>query len=723
MRLTAGTRLGSYEIAAPLGRGGMGEVYRAHDARLGRDVAIKVLPQDLAADPDRVRRFEHEARAIAALNHPNICQIHDVGPGYLVLEYIEGQPLRGPLPSAEAVRLALQIADALDVAHQKGILHRDLKPANILVTHDGRAKVLDFGLAKVMTAEPDVTHTSEGTVVGTAAYMSPEQVQGKALDRRSDVFSLGAVLYEMLAGARAFGGDTPAEVLSAVLRDDPAPCPALQALDPIVRRCLAKRPEQRFAAMTELKAALESAVAGGLREAVPSIAVLPFENLSGNKENEYFSDGLAEEIINLLAKVPDMKVIARTSAFAFKGRHEDVRTIASALGVSNVLEGSVRSAGDRIRVTAQLITAVDGSHLWSERYDRQLADVFALQDEIAAAITDALQVTLSAPATPARRHTPNLQAYEHYLKALYDTQRRTPESMARAQRHFERAIALDPRFAVAHAEYGQLFGMFGGYGVMPPHAALPRMREEAIKALAIDPTLPEGYATLGTVAAWFDFDWPEAERNFRRALAGDAVPSMVHRNYALYCLLPTGRAIEAVEHYTLGLNEDPLNMMARGERAVALRAASRYAEGNDELRQLLELDETFFFPYFMLGVNLAVDGMPDEARQLAERGFVIAPWFKPMVGLLAGLLQRSGEVERAELLYRQHLAAELGYVDPIGPSVFHLLTGNFDALADCLERAINERQFAVFFFLLSHGQQFRTTARWPALARMMNLPE
>ena len=730
MSLTPGSRLGSYEIVSFLGRGGMGEVYRAHDARLGRDVAIKVLPKELAADPDRVRRFEHEARAIAALNHPHICQIHDVGPGYLVLEYIAGVPLCGPLPAVDAIRLALQITDALQVAHQRGILHRDLKPANILVTSDGRAKVLDFGLAKSMTAEQEVTLTSEGTVAGTAAYMSPEQAQGKLLDARSDVFSLGAVLYELVSGTRAFGGDTAAEVLSGVLRDDPPPCVALHGLDPIVRRCLAKQPDQRFSSMSDLKAALETATVSGSNDARPSIAVLPFENMSGDKENDYFSDGLAEEIINLLAKIGTLKVIARTSAFAFKGRHEDVRQIAVALGVSTVLEGSVRKAGDRIRVMAQLITAVDGSHLWSERYDRHLADVFAVQDEIAAAITGALQVTLSASSTPAQRHTPNLQAYEHHLKALYEVQRRTPDSMARAQKHFERAIALDPRFAVAHAELGQLFGQYAGYGVMPPRDALPLMREQAHRALAIDPLLPEGHATLGTVAAWFDYDWPAAERHFGRAMAHGAIPPMVHRNYAMYCLLPTGRADEAVDRYTLGLNEDPLNLMARAERAVCLRSASRLTEGNDALRQLLELDETFFFPYFMLGVNLAADGAEDEARRLAERGYAIAPWFKPMVGLLAGLLTRTGESARAELLFQQHLSPDLGYVDPIGPAVFHLLGGDVDRVADCVERAVNERQFAVFFFLASHvgagaapGQMLRSSARWPALAKMMHLSD
>jgi TolB-like protein len=701
----------------------MGEVYRAHDARLGRDVAIKVLPQESDADPDRVRRFEREARAIAALNHPHICQIHDIGPGYLVLEYIEGAPLCGPLATRDAVRLALEVADALHAAHQKGILHRDLKPANILVTADGSAKVLDFGLAEVMTTEHDITLTTDGTVAGTAPYMSPEQARGQVLDARSDVFSLGAVIYEMISGARAFDGNTPAEILSAVLRDDPPPVVAPDGLDQIVRRCLAKDPRRRFASMLELKAALQNAAAGS-SPGKASIAVLPFENMSGDKENEYFSDGLAEEIINLLAKVPELKVIARTSAFAFKGRHEDVRRIAAALGVTSVLEGSVRKSGSRVRVTAQLISATDGSHLWSERYDRQLEDVFALQDEIAAAITSELRVTLTAPSGPGRRPTSNLQAYEHYLKALYDIGRRTPTSMARAQTHFERAIELDPQFAAAHAQFGNLFGLLAGYGVMTPADALPRMREEAHKALAIDPLLPEGHAMLGMAAAWFDFDWPAAERHFRFAMAQGAVTPFVRVSHAMYFLLPIGRVQEAVEQYTLGLLEDPLNLMARAERAVCLRAASHIKEGNDALRELIELDETFFFPYFMLGANLAVDGPFDEARRLAERGFAVAPWFKPMVGLLAAMLVRDGETDRAELLIREHLSSERGYVDPIGPVVFHHLTGDLDRAADSVERAIKERQFAVFFFLRSHGGGWlRQSARWPALARLMNLAE
>ena len=403
MSLPAGTRLGPYEIQVALGAGGMGEVYRARDARLGRDVAIKVLPEGFAGDSYRLSRFENEARAIAALNHPHICQIYDVGPGYLVLEFVEGAPVRGPLSIEEVVRLALQVTSALDAAHERGILHRDLKPANIMVTREGTAKLLDFGLAKLMRPPEgvggEVTRTIEGTVWGTPAYMSPEQAEGKALDARSDVFSFGAVLYEMLSGTRAFAGNTAAQILSAVLRDDPPRLNGSSALDRIVRRCLAKQPLDRFQTMQELKAALDGATSKAC-DPQRSIAVLPFENMSGDKENEYFSDGLTEEIINLLTRIPRLKVIARTSAFAFKGKHEDIRRIAEALGVTNVLEGSVRKAGSRIRVAAQLIAAADGSHVWSERYDRELADVFAVQDEIAAAIANALQLTLSPESIP-----------------------------------------------------------------------------------------------------------------------------------------------------------------------------------------------------------------------------------------------------------------------------------------------------------------------------------
>jgi len=709
----AGTRIGPYEVMSRLGAGGMGDVWKARDMRLERDVAVKVLPQAFATDVDRIRRFQQEARAVAALNHPNICQIHDVGPDYLVLEYVEGSPLCGPLPDADARRLALQVASALEAAHKRGLLHRDLKPANVLVTTDGRAKLLDFGIAKLVTTD-EVTQTAEGAVVGTAPYMSPEQVQGKTLDGRSDIFSFGSVLYELLSGERAFAGESSADVLSAILRDTPRSL-AASPLSRIASRCLEKDPSHRYQTMAEVRAALED-MTRAQPEAEASIAVLPFENLSADKDNEYFGDGLAEEIINALTRIPGLKVIARTSAFAFKGKHEDIRRIASALGVTTVLEGSVRKAGSRIRVTAQLITAADGSHLWSERYDRELADVFAVQDEIAAAITQALHVKLS----PRRRHTPSLPAYEQYLKALFYAQRWTPDSLEVAKGCLERAIALDPLFALAHAELGHLFHRYAIYGLMPPREALPRVRAEARRALAIDPNLAEGHAMLGTVSAMFDFDWPEAERQFQLAIADGTAQPHVHRYYAHYCLLPLMRLREAIEHHTIAFQADPLNLSGRAERAVTLGAADLQGEAEADMREVMTLDPSFWFPYFIVGSWRALEGRDDEAMALVERGHQLAPWFLPLIGVLAVLLQHKGDHERANALAEQLRFAE-GQGDPIGPAIYHLLRCEFDACADWVEKAIEHRQPAVFFFLHS-TKKVQSTPRWPKLAEMMKLP-
>src|SRR5262245_46327689 len=395
----------------------MGEVYRARDTRLDRTVAIKVLPAALAHDSDRLRRFEHEARAIASLNHPHICQLYDIGPGYLVLEYIDGEPLRGPVAAPEALRQATQIARALEAAHDRGILHRDLKPTNVLITRDGTVKLLDFGLAKLLRStreDPDdltraASHTIAGAVLGSPGYMSPEQAAGKTLDIRSDVFSFGIVLHELLSGARP-SGDGDAFRSSQTL----------PPLGHIVRRCLAPDPRERFQTMAEVRAVLEHAATGLTPTPIehrPSIAVLPFANMSADKENEYFGDGLAEEVINALAQVPGLQVAGRTSSFLFRGKDLELTEVGRRLNVEHLLEGSVRRAGNRIRVTAQLIKVADGFHLWSERYDREWTDIFAIQDEITYAIASALRLRLSVDVSAPRRHTPNLHAYEACLKA------------------------------------------------------------------------------------------------------------------------------------------------------------------------------------------------------------------------------------------------------------------------------------------------------------------
>ncbi|PYS52653.1 MAG: hypothetical protein DMG13_15485 [Acidobacteria bacterium] len=714
---TKNTQLGPYVLIEPVGAGGMGEVWKARDTRLNRTVAIKRVKEE------HRKRFEQEARAIAALNHPHICQLYDVGPDYLVMEYIEGTPPQCPLQADKAVQLAIQIASALEEAHSRGIIHRDLKTANILVTASGTAKLLDFGLAKPVTAaDSDVTpNTMDGAVIGTAAYLSPEQAEGKPLDPRSDVFSFGAVLYEILSGSRAFEGSSTVQVLSAVLRDDPKPLqhvpPALQR---IVNRCLTKQPDERFPTMYDVRTALEQ-VSIESSDPEASIAVLPFTNMSADKENEYFSDGLAEEIISALTHIPGLKVMARTSAFAFRGKEQDIRKIAQALDVRTILEGSVRRAGNRIRVSAQLINAANGYHLWSERYDREMSDIFAIQDEIAQAIATALQVTLSGDSVTVRRYTPKLPAYEAYLKALYYAQKLTPESMSRSRDCFEEAILLDPEFALAHGAFGNHFAELAIYGLLPAHEAMPRTRIEARRALDIDPSLAEAHAMLGLVAALYDYDWTAAERRFQLATACEPVPAQVRHYYGFYYLLPVGRYKEAVEQQERARKEDPLNLHSRVSLAPSLRAAGRDADALSELHKVRQLDENFWPSYFLLGIVHASQGNFSEAAPYAEKAYSLAPWMTVNIGLFAAMLKRTGDVKRSEELLQKLLPGET-YAAPLGLAHYYLYCGEVDKAIDWSEKAIGQRQPAVLFFLNVHVQQLRSSLRWPELARLLNLP-
>jgi serine/threonine protein kinase len=709
MPLSVGDKLGPYEILAPIGAGGMGEVWKARDTRLDRIVAIKRLKEQHSA------RFEQEARAIAALNHPHICQIYDIGPDYLVMEYVEGQPLWGPLRVEEAVKLALQIAGALEEAHGRGILHRDLKPGNILVTGKGAAKLLDFGLAKLMTdSDTDATKTIEGTVMGTAAYMAPEQAEGKPLDERSDVFSFGAVLYEMLSGNRAFGGNSTAQVLSAVLRDDPSPLQAPAELQRIVGRCLAKQPRDRFPSMGELRVALEQISAKPV-ERQPSIAVLPFADMSPGKDHEYFSDGLSEEIINALAHIPGLQVTARTSAFAFRGKEQDIRKVAEALDVRTILEGSVRRAGNRIRVTAQLINAVDGYHLWSERYDRELADVFAVQDEIATAIVGALKLKLAREAP--RHYTPKLPAYEAFLKGRHQFLKYTSEALARSKEYFEQAAALDAAYADPHMALAFSYLHLAVEGVRPAREVMPLVREEAARARDLDPSEPRAHALLGAVAAVYDYHWDAAAEEFLLATSGSELPG-VRQCYASFFLIPSGRFHEAVEEIERELKQDPLNVAYRAFQAHHLNWAGLYDRAIKEARAALEI-ENHWLPHYAMAENYAARGMLTEALAAAECARELAPWNVRVAGVLAAILTRTGDRDRAAELRQQ-----LKDAAPIGMVVYHLLCSEMDAAADWYEKCIEQREpFAVMYARAHILAPLRSSARWPALAKRMNLPE
>ena len=690
----------------------MGEVYKALDTRLDRIVAIKQLT------PEHLERFEREARAVAALNHPNICQVYDVGPDYLVLEYLEGQPVRGPLPPEEAVRVAVQIAGALQAAHERGILHRDLKPANIMVTAGGTAKLLDFGVAKRLDPGADVTATTPGAVVGTPAYMSPEQVEGQPVDARSDIFSFGAVLYEILAGRRPFAGNTTSDVIAAILRDDPSPLGGPPALERVVMRCLAKKPADRYQTMAEVRRALEDAsVTPAMRP--PSIAVLPFANLSGDKENEYFSDGLAEEIITELTRIPGLKVIARTSAFAFKGRNEDVRGIAEALGVTKVLEGSVRRAGDRIRVTAQLISAADGTHLWSERYDRSMADVFAIQDEIAQSIAKAFRIKMARKAG-LRAHTPALPAYEAFLRGRDLLFGFTPDSWARAKGWFDRAIELDPAYADPHMVLG--LGYFlQAFGGQLLRDLAPMIRAEAQRALALNPSDPQPHILLGSVAAAHDYDWNEAADRFRDALRATPASADTRWAYATVYLSAFGRFDESAAEMERAVERDPLNAVWRAVWSDHLACAGKHDRAIEEGLKAVDLDESHFAPHLSLGQAYLATGHLEQSVAAFERAHRAAPEHAIPLGLLAGTLVRLGDTARAAELIRQ-----MGD-DPLpvwGRVLYHLVCGEIAAAADWFERMIQHREpFAVVYARAPIVKPLRESSRWRTLGEMMNLRE
>ena len=711
MLLTPGTRLGPYTIETLIGSGGMGEVYKAHDERLNRTVAIKRMIAD------DVSRFQSEARAIAAINHPHICQIYDVGPDFLVLEYLQGEPLGGPVTRDEAVRLASQIADALHAAHERGILHRDLKPANVMVVRQGgtpHAKLLDFGVARLTSGDPGATRTVAGEVMGTPAYMSPEQAAAKTLDARSDVFSFGAVLYELLAGTRAFTGDSTAQILSAVLRDDPGPLEAPAALQQIVRRCLAKDPDRRFQTMADVRHALQHLTVGHA-DVAASIAVLPFANLSRDADDEYFSDGLSEEIINALTQVPGLKVIARTSAFAFKGKNEDIRRIAKTLGVTLVLEGSVRRAGGRLRVTAQLVDAADGAHRWSQRYDRELSDIFAVQDDIAAAIAGALKLQL-APAS--ERRMPSLPAYEAYLRYRSYQWQFTPEASRRSRECLEQALALDPEFALPYVGLADYHFALAAVGGSPSHEAMPRARELAQRALEIDPELPEAHAMLGIVAGHYEYNWAEAERRFRFAVKREPLSPHLRQWYGTFFLFATGRADEARLQLSRVIEEDPLCQMWRLMRANLLPSVGLEHEALDDARKAVELDPGFWLGWADLGLLYARRHQQTEAMQCAERAMAGAPWCPYSIGVMAAALANEGQADTPHPLpvsIRGH-----AYGGPVGPAVSFLARGETSRPSNGQPKWPNS--FPAFIRVDLHVRAFAAAfGGWPGVLKKMNL--
>ncbi|MFZ0337675.1 MAG: protein kinase [Terracidiphilus sp.] len=651
-----------YKLTSKLGAGGMGEVYRAIDTRLDREVAIKMLPDELARDPERLARFTREAKVLASLNHPNIATIFGVEEGALVMELIEGDTLveriaKGPIPVEEAVRIAEQIAEALEYAHEHGVIHRDLKPANVKAAD--RVKVLDFGLSKVRgTIGPsDETisgATLAGTILGTPAYMSPEQVACKSLDGRSDEFAFGALLYEMLSGKRAFYEATPISTMEAVLHKEPTPlreiAPHVSAeLDAIVTRCMAKDPSARFSSMSPLKQALKELMQPAARPPeTPSIAVLPFANLSADKENEYFSDGLAEEMLIALSQVEGLRVAARSSSFSFKGKNTEMGEIASKLHVANVLDGSVRRAGNRVRVTVQLVDARNGFQLWSERYDRQMEDIFAVQDEIAHAIADQLKLTLGTAVKPA---TQNLDAYELYLKGRHLCSQRSPSSVRLGMKCFQQALEFDPCSALAWSGLADCYGILRVYGWISHEEAQTPALAAVTKAVELAPELWEVNFSRAIYAFYFVRNWREAGPHFQKAIEINPRSSLAQAYFGIFLALDH-RPEEALAHVTLACQLDPLSPFIHGLSSLSFVNAGQFELALRLAQQSVELQADYLFGNWAKGLSLCLLDRNEEAVETLEK-VIVASRAPIYIGLLGTAYGRAGRREDATRLLRE----------------------------------------------------------------------
>ena len=718
-RLTAAVA-SRYRVERELGAGGMATVFLAEDLRHHRHIALKVLRSDLS-ESIGAERFLNEIEIAAALMHPHILPLHDSGEAdgliYYVMPFVEGPSLRdrlekeGRLPLEESLLIARQVVGALDYAHRRGVVHRDIKPENVMWYEDA-ALVTDFGIAIAVRSGHGGRLSDAGAVIGTPAYMSPEQAVGDPVDSRSDLYSAACVLYEMLAGTPPFTGDTPMAITAQKLVD---PVPPLRAqrdevppeVEAALERALACRAEDRFATAAEFATALDVEQKNGAarRGEGPSIAVLPFANASGDPDGEFVSDGIAEELTNALSKLEGLRVVARASAFAFKGKQEDVREIGRRLGVATVLEGSVRRAGDRVRVTAELVGVADGCRLWSERYDRQVVDVFAIQDEISRAIADVLEARLLGAPKAYAQEAPKAgdpRAYEHYLRGRHHWNRRTASALDLSVSEFERALAIDPAHAASFAGIADSYVILGVYGHRQPDDVMPKAKAAAEQALAVNPSLAEAHTSLACVRALYEWDWPAADAGFRRAIAHNPQYATAHQWYAMNCLVPRGRFDAARSELDRASALDPLSLAVNTSVGLLHFYSRQLESAAAKLKETLELNRDFGTAYYFLGhVDIAM-GRYDEAVRVLEHAVTLQEGSAETTAALATAHALAYERPQAEaLLAKLELRAAEAYVSPALLAQVQIGLGNLPAALDRLEEAA-ERHAADMVWLKIH---------------------
>lgn len=790
MNLTSGTRLGSYEILSPIGAGGMGEVYRARDLRLDRDVAIKVLPEQFSKDAGALLRFEREAKAVAALSHSNILSIHDVGDvkgvRFAVMELLEGQTVRerlnqSTIPWRKAGEIGLAVADALTAAHAKGIVHRDLKPENIFLTSDGRVKVLDFGLARIARpgaaaeatgladAETQVVNTTPGIVLGTMGYMSPEQLRGEPVDGRSDIFSLGCVLYEMVAGQKAFARKTAAESISAILNDDPAELAGSGRqvppdFDRIVAHCVEKKPDQRFQSARDLAFALRSIsstsgvfqppvdrpkprlkrkawIAGAAAvllfsaillwvwsrqsRGIRSVAVLPFVNVSADPNTDYLSDGITESIINSLSQLPNLSVMSRSSVFRYKRPDVDPQAAGRALHVEAVLAGRVTKRGDQLLVSAELVDTSTNHQIWGDQYNRKLTDVMSIQEEISQEISDKLRVRLNGEDKKrlVKRHTENPEAYGLYLKGRYQWNKQTLDGMETGINFFKQAIEKDPHYGLAYAGLADSYALLADYNVLAAKEVMPSAKAAAMKALEIDDTISEAHASLGWAKLTLDWDWPGAHKEFQRSLELNPTYATAHQWYADY-LTVMGRRDEAQASMKRAQQLEPVSLPITVELATILYYAHQNDQAIDQCRRAIVMDPQFAAAHVFLGRAYEQKGLYAEAIAELKQALQLSEGGSSELAALGHVYAQSGDrAEAQKILKELNTRSAQTYVQPVWVAVIHGALGDKDEAFLWLRKAVGDR--SVWLIYLNVDPIFdslRADARFADVVRQVALP-